>query len=160
MTSDQTTPGKISLTPWPTAPPADAISQRWTCRTPSLLMSAAAFVWALALVFLPQAARGQAGGPPAVVTVSSASATGVALSAAAQYRVNHDQQWKDYEDVVIIGALNEITKVAANTGRMLGGGDYNRYATEMRDWLDANSPPAQNFLAQDPSARLRFTIDC
>jgi hypothetical protein len=48
--------------------------------------------------------------PNAQITVSSGTATGIGLASAANYQVAQDSQWKDYEDVVIVAAMNAVAK--------------------------------------------------
>jgi hypothetical protein len=93
------------------------------------------------------------------ITIPSSTAVGVGLAGAADYQINHNQQWKDYEDVVIIAALNEVAKNAANTGQPMTSAGYTTLGTQMRSWLDANTPQSQSFLNKDLASKLRYAVD-
>lgn len=93
------------------------------------------------------------------LSVPGATVAAIALGSVAQYKVNQDQAWKDYEDVVIIATLNATVKLAANSGQSMATAQYSTLAVLMRAWLDASTPPNQAFLIKDPVARLRLTID-
>ena len=56
---------------------------------------------AIALVNPAGIVRAQTGGTSNSVTVSSSTATGIALGTAAQYRVKHATSWDAYEDIMI-----------------------------------------------------------
>jgi hypothetical protein len=93
------------------------------------------------------------------VTIPSPTATGVALSAASQYRVLSDQQWTDDEDVVVLSTLNVLSKLAPNAGTPLASADYSNAATLLRGQLDKYAPSAAQFQNQDEATRLRYGID-
>jgi hypothetical protein len=93
------------------------------------------------------------------ITVPGSTATGIGLAAAGQYQVLSDNQWTDYENVIIIAVLNELTKTASNTGQPIGTGEYNSIASLVRAQLDGNAPSAAKFQSQDEASRLRYAID-
>jgi streptogramin lyase len=94
--------------------------------------------------------------PP--ITVPRSIASGIALSAAGGYRVSHDNSWHDYEDIVVIVTLNEVAKLAANTGKSMLTSDYNAIANQARSWLDGRPPKNQTILT-DQVAALHYAID-
>jgi hypothetical protein len=94
----------------------------------------------------------------AQVTIPSSTATGVALASAANYKLSKDNTWRDYEDVVIIAALNCTIKMAVNTGRVLKTTDYTNIANQVRAWLDGKVPQNPPRLT-DHAVGLRYAID-
>lgn len=91
------------------------------------------------------------------ITVSSSTAVGIGLAAAANYKVAKDSQWKDYEDVLMLATLNGVAKAAANNGQSLTTASYIAVANQLRAWLNSKSP--QNPVFADEAACLRYTID-
>jgi hypothetical protein len=92
-----------------------------------------------------------------IVTIPASMATGIGLASAATFQILHESNWKDYEDVVILAALNFVAKQAANTGQMMETADYNAIATQARSWLDSKAPQVPVF--DDQAAVFRYTID-
>ena len=41
---------------------------------------------------------------------------GIGFAAAGQYQFSSDQQWKDYENVEVVAALNEMAKIIVDPG--------------------------------------------
>jgi hypothetical protein len=107
----------------------------------------------------PTNSRSMAQAQSTPITVPSSTVVGIALAAAADYQAFSDEQWKDYEDIAIIAALNGAAKNAANTGQPITISAYTSLATQMRSWLDANSPASQTLLGKDLASRLRYAVD-
>jgi outer membrane murein-binding lipoprotein Lpp len=93
------------------------------------------------------------------ITVPASAATGIALSAASQYRVLSDQRWGDYEDVVLISVLNNYIKLASNGNAKVGSADFSNASNLLHGPLDKYAPSASQFRSQDQAARLRYGID-
>ena len=105
------------------------------------------------LTLLPASIRAQG----TSFTIPSSTATGIGLASAANYQVAHDAQWKDYEDVVILSALNGTAKASANAGQPLAASDYNSVVTQLQNWLTAQQPQHPVFV--NATACLHYTID-
>ena len=104
---------------------------------------------------LALAQRAEAVGSP--ITIPSSTAVGIGLASAANYKVTQDTQWKDYEDVVILAALNGVAKASANAGQPMTAANYTSVVNQLRTWLNSKSP--QNPVFADEAACLRYAID-
>src|ERR1035437_2859608 len=94
----------------------------------------------------------------ATVTIPASTAAGIALASAASRTLSQDNQWKDYEDIIVVSTLNEVAKAAANTGRPMSTADYNLIAMQVRAWLDSKNPQSR-LLSGDQAVWLRYAID-
>jgi hypothetical protein len=119
----------------------------------------AVLVLAVGSVFAPEVGRAQTGSSIGSFTVSAHTAVGIALSAAAEYQVNHDNQWSDYEYAVTIAVLNGVDKIAANTGQTMTTAAYNAIASQVKTALDQSAQNSATFQADDMATRLRYAID-
>src|SRR5262249_42063702 len=92
------------------------------------------------------------------ISIPASTAVGIALGAAGSYQVSQDNQWRDYEDVIIIATRNGATKMAANTGRAMTTAAYNLIVSQVRNWLDSKKPQ-RSLRSEDQALWLRYAIN-
>jgi hypothetical protein len=91
------------------------------------------------------------------VNLPASTAVGIGLGAAANFRISHDLQWRDYEDLVIIATLNRFDKISTNANQHPVTGTFLVLINQLRPILDARSP--NNPIFPDETAIVRYAID-
>ncbi len=93
------------------------------------------------------------------LTISASTAAKIALSAAGQYTVKHNNQWAHYETLMVLSVLTEAGKAAANAGQPITSAQYDAIRNQTQSFLDSLAQPAQKELSQDAAHVIRYATD-